>query len=48
MNWSIELSSYKLITQYIKGTKNIMPECLSRLIIANVSAYDYEPNGLEY
>ena len=30
-NWSIELNSYKLETHYIKGTKNVLVDCLSNV-----------------
>ena len=46
-NWSGELSPYKLKTHYIKGTKNVLPDCLLRLVDAKPDC-SYEPKGQEF
>ena len=34
-NWLIELLSYKLNIKYVTGNKNIIVNCLSRIVDAN-------------
>ena len=43
--WSIELSSYKLNIQYIKGAENVLANCLSLLVDAHLNDCDYEPKN---
>ena len=40
---SIGLSSHKLNIQYIKGTKNILADCLPRLVDAKLTDHNHEP-----
>ena len=47
-NWSIELPSYKLTIQYIKGTKTILADCLPILFDANLTDHNYEPKAQEF
>ena len=42
---AIELSSYKLKIHYIKGMKNDLANCLTRLVDANLTDLYYETDG---
>ena len=44
---STDLYSYKLNVQYIRGTKNILADCLSRLTDAYLTNCMYESKGQE-
>ena len=46
-NWSCTLSSYKLEACYIKGTKSVLADCLSRLVDKELTDHNYEPKGQE-
>ena len=46
-NWSVGPSSYLLNIQCIKCTKNILPDCLFRLVESHLTNHDYGPKGQE-
>ena len=47
-NWSIEVSSYKLETCFIKGTKNALAYCFVKTCRQKLTDHDYEPKGQEF
>ena len=44
----MELSSYELETHNIKGTKNVLANCLSRHVDKKLTDHDYESKGQEF
>ena len=47
-NRFIVMSSYKLKTQHVKVTNNVLVDCLSRLVDAKLINHNNEPKGQEF